>query len=248
MWTKVIAASAGLAVAGLTLAYAQPFGGPDRDRGAQRIQRWLPSANDMKAFTDARVAAMKAGLALSADQEKNWRPFEDAYRDLAKLRIERILAWREGRVQPPGNIVEGMQRRAERWSEGAAAFKKLADAAVPLYQSLDDAQKNRFGVLARMLRPRPVRFGMRSEGMGPGMMAPGMRGDRPGWHMRQNRGEIDRDERPGFGPGGLGMERFRERGFDRPRFGGLPADSDPFADFTQSEDDSGHAFAEADRL
>ncbi len=34
-----------------------------------------------------------------------------------------------------------------------AALKKLADAAAPLYSSLDDAQKHRFMVLARLDHP-----------------------------------------------------------------------------------------------
>ena len=32
----------------------------------------------------------------------------------------------------------------------AASLKKLADAAEPLYKSLDDGQKRRFGMLLRM--------------------------------------------------------------------------------------------------
>ncbi len=240
MWKQVLAASALIAVAGLTLAYAQPFGGPDRDRGAPNFQRWQPSADDIKAFTDARVAGMKAGLQLNAEQEKNWRPFEDAYRGLAKMRGDRMLARREGRVQPPANIVEFMQRRAEVWSEGAAAFKKLADAAAPLYQSLDDAQKQRFGVLARMLRPRPMRFGMHGDGM---------RGGRHGGGMMQNPGGFERG--PGFGPGGPGgpgMDRMRERGFERQRFGERQPDNDPFAELGFSGDDeTGNEFANAGR-
>jgi zinc resistance-associated protein len=42
----------------------------------------------MKAFTEARIAALKAGLPLTLDQENNWPQFEQAIRDLAKLRIE----------------------------------------------------------------------------------------------------------------------------------------------------------------
>ena len=37
-------------------------------------------------------------------------------------------------------------------SRRGAVLKQIADTAAPLYQSLDDAQKNRFGVLARMGR------------------------------------------------------------------------------------------------
>jgi hypothetical protein len=35
----------------------------------------------------------------------------------------------------------------------ATALKRLADAGTPLYQSLNDAQKHRFMLLAHMLRP-----------------------------------------------------------------------------------------------
>jgi hypothetical protein len=35
----------------------------------------------------------------------------------------------------------------------AAGLKKLADAEVPLYKSLNDAQKQRFEILTRALRP-----------------------------------------------------------------------------------------------
>ena len=35
----------------------------------------------------------------------------------------------------------------------SAALKRIADTGAPLYQSLNDAQKNRFSKLARILRP-----------------------------------------------------------------------------------------------
>ena len=37
---------------------------------------WQPSAEDISAFMDARIAALKAGLRLTPDQEKNWPAFE----------------------------------------------------------------------------------------------------------------------------------------------------------------------------
>jgi len=43
----------------------------------------------IKAFTDARIAALRAGLQLTPDQEKNWPPFEQALRDLVKLHQQR---------------------------------------------------------------------------------------------------------------------------------------------------------------
>ena len=84
MWKTVLAGTTALAIAGATLAYAQP--GP---MGHQRAQRWHPSAADAAAFADARIAALHAGLELNADQEKNWPALESALKDLTKERIER---------------------------------------------------------------------------------------------------------------------------------------------------------------
>ena len=118
----------------------------DRD-GASR---WQPSAADIKAFTDARVAALKAGLELTAEQEKNWPPVEAAIRDMAKARADRMVA--RTNEQPPSDPVEALHQRAERLGTVATGLKKLADAEEPLYKSFDDAQKQRFEVLTRAIR------------------------------------------------------------------------------------------------
>jgi LTXXQ motif family protein len=112
---------------------------------------WQPSAEDTSAFMDARIAALKAGLRLTADQEKNWPAFETAVRDMAKVRADR-WAMRQNE-QPPADPVEWLQRRADALGKAAAGLKKLADAEGPLYKSLDDAQKHRFEVLAQGLGP-----------------------------------------------------------------------------------------------
>ena len=52
------------------------------DDSAPQQDRFTPQ--DRAAFLDARIAALKAGLELSAEQEKNWPPLESAMRDLAK--------------------------------------------------------------------------------------------------------------------------------------------------------------------
>ena len=192
MLKKVLAATAMLAIAGSSFVYAQQrAGGPDgpggRDRDADRrprAERYQPTADDMSAFADARIAAIKAGLKLTPDQEKNWPAFESGYRNLAKLRADRTAARREARRlrheggaqnrgeardqsrdrDDTGSMVERMQRRADAMTRNAAALKQFADAAVPLYQSLDDAQKHRFGFLTRfMYRQRPMRFADNEE-------------------------------------------------------------------------------------
>ena len=62
------------------------------DDSAQRQEHGHFSPEDRAAFLDARIAALKAGLELNAEQEKNWAPLESAMRDLAKQRAERFAA------------------------------------------------------------------------------------------------------------------------------------------------------------
>ena len=77
------------------LAFAPFVGGTFAvaDDSAQQHARFSPE--DRAAFLDARIAALKAGLELNAEQEKNWPPLESAMRDLAKQRAERFAAWQE---------------------------------------------------------------------------------------------------------------------------------------------------------
>jgi hypothetical protein len=117
---------------------------------AQKEHHWQFSADDAKAFVNSRVAAIKTGLDLTPAQEKNWAPFETALRDQAKARAERFAAWREKRKEQKGegpDAIARMDRLSEWLSIRAADLKALSTAAKPLYDSLDDAQKRRFGRL-----------------------------------------------------------------------------------------------------
>ncbi len=94
MLKPMIAATAVLAIAGASIVYAQqrsgePGGSARSGEGGPRSEHYRPSADDIKAFTDARIAALRAGLQLTLDQEKNWPPFEQALRDLVKLHQQR---------------------------------------------------------------------------------------------------------------------------------------------------------------
>jgi hypothetical protein len=120
------------------------------DDSAQQHSRFSPE--DRAAFLDARIAGLKAGLELSADQEKNWPPLESAMRDLAKERAARFAAWRQSRNEDRDEArdvspIDRLTRASERLSARAADLQKLAGAAKPLYDSLDDSQKRRFAVL-----------------------------------------------------------------------------------------------------
>jgi hypothetical protein len=146
---KLLIGTTALAIAGASFAYAQqPPRGPDR-------QQWRPSAEDISAFTDARIAGLKAGLKLTPDQEKNWPAVETALRDLAKQRADRMAARASAKTDDkPGaekrDPIERLRYRADLMSETGANLKKLADAAAPLYQSLDESQKHRFQMLAQL--------------------------------------------------------------------------------------------------
>lgn len=110
---------------------------------------WKLTDEDRSALVDARVAALKAGLKLTAAQEKNWPPVEAAIRELAKAKAARRAEWREKFKdhEDHHNLIEIIQFRAKTMELRAAGLHKLADAAKPLYDSLDDAQKRRLILL-----------------------------------------------------------------------------------------------------
>lgn len=184
-----IAAVAVLAIAGSTAVYAQ------HRHWAYGHMRMSPE--DRAAFADARIAAVHAGLKLSADQEKLWPPVEAAVKEFAKLRIDRANARMnadkdDSSQQKPDDPVTRLRERADNMATSAAAMKKIADAADPLYKTLDDGQKRRLAVLTHMEH----RFGGGEGWRHHGMMGQGM--------MGHDRG-FDRDD----GPRGRGLDRNR---------------------------------------
>ena len=194
----LLAGAAVLAIAGTTVVYAQH-------------RPWLHehmrmSPEDRAAFTDARIAAVHAGLKLTPDQEKLWPPLEAAVRDFAKLRIDRANARmnadnaKPDSAKPDGvkpddskaaqaqdDPVARLRQRADDMAASGAALKKIADAADPLYKTLDDGQKRRLKILTHMER--------RSEG---------------GWRHREFERGMDRG-------GDQDRGGDRDRGYDRDR-------------------------------
>jgi hypothetical protein len=157
----LLAGTAALVLAGSTAVYAQ-----HRPWFHDHMRM---SAEDRAAFADARIAAVHAGLKLNADQEKLWPPVETAVKEFAKLRIDRASA-RMGASrddnrdrQKPDDPVARLRERAEAMGSTAAALKKIADAADPLYKTLDDGQKRRLAILTHM-EGRFGREGWRQRG------------------------------------------------------------------------------------
>jgi zinc resistance-associated protein len=173
MLKPVLAAAAVLAIAGVPLVYAQQRGdNPGYGAGPRAEYRHRLSTEDAAAFTDARIAALKAGLELTPDQVQNWPAFEQAMRDVidARLQIRQSRWGDQGQTpqqgQNPGTPFDRMALRADDLAKMSAALKRLADAGAPLYQSLTDAQRGRFDMLAHVLRPhnRMAERGWRGEG------------------------------------------------------------------------------------
>lgn len=149
MKKALLAGVAAVMLAGSTAAvYAEPW---------SHRHRAPISAEDRAAYADARIAAVKAGLKLTPDQEKLWPPVEQAVRDLMKQRIDRANARMQARSDAErdgkdGKIVDQVARlreRADAMAATASAMKRVADAAEPLYKTLDDGQKRRLATLTR---------------------------------------------------------------------------------------------------
>src|SRR3954452_19212327 len=144
----LLAGTAALLLAGSTAVYAQ-----HRPWFHDHMRM---SAEDRSAFADARIAAVHAGLKLNAEQEKLWPPVEAAVKEFAKLRIDRANARMNAMRdddrdrQAPRDPVTRLRDHAEAMGATAAAMKKIADAADPLYKTLDDGQKRRLAILTRM--------------------------------------------------------------------------------------------------
>jgi len=186
-----IAAVAVLAIAGSTAVYAQ-----HRYWGHHGFSRMNPE--DRAAYADARIAAVHAGLKLTADQEKLWPPVEAAVKEFAKLRIDRANARMnapqdDSSQQKPDDPVVRLRDRAETMAATAAAMKKIAETADPLYKTLDDGQKRRLAVLTHMDRGFGGRGGWRHH-------EHGMGGDRDSdRHHGYGRNRDDRDGGPARG-------------------------------------------------
>jgi hypothetical protein len=111
-----------------------------------RTDRVELTANQMADRSDARIAKMKVDLNLTADQGKSWAGFASAMQDMNKKQADRRIAKRDARAQQQGTIdlIDELRRSADSLFEYANERKKLADAAQPLYASLNEQQKNRF--------------------------------------------------------------------------------------------------------
>lgn len=137
MLRTVIVGMTALFIAGPTVAYSQT---------ESHGQEMLKSV-DWKAMTDARIDLIKAALQLTPDQEKLWPPVEEAIRARSEARLARMEEMAKPRTERR-DALELLQARAANLTARGEGLKKLADAWQPLYEKLDDKQKQRLRVLA----------------------------------------------------------------------------------------------------
>ncbi|HEY0144953.1 MAG: Spy/CpxP family protein refolding chaperone [Methylovirgula sp.] len=149
----VLAVLAGCGLTSLAInAYADPVSGQTTEQpsssdasSSDAPEHFHFSDADRAAFLDARIAALHAGLVLTPAQEKLWPSVESALRETHKVIADQRAARRNS--PRPADPVAWLQRASDNTMARGEALKKLADAAGPLYSSLNDDQKNRLPFL-----------------------------------------------------------------------------------------------------
>jgi len=103
------------------------------------------TAEQIVTNSDANIERIKKELNLSPEQEKHWSAFNSAMHYLGHNGAER-LNLRVARAQrdPPDDIIEQMRNEAQFLNDRALDQRNVADAAEPLFASLDDKQKQTF--------------------------------------------------------------------------------------------------------
>lgn len=116
-------------------------------------QRWHPTPAQAAALTEANIASLKTALNLAAEQAKNWPSLEKAIRDLAMQRATRMSAPQQSERAPETHF-DRVRQRAAALAKISAGLNQYADAATPLFESLDPSQKQLFILLTtKWVRP-----------------------------------------------------------------------------------------------
>jgi hypothetical protein len=100
------------------------------------------TAEQIVANSDAYIARIKTELKLTPEQEKHWTAFNSAMHYLGHNGADRLnLRIARAQRDPPDDIVEQMRNEAQFLNDRAVDQRNVADAAEPLFASLDDRQK-----------------------------------------------------------------------------------------------------------
>jgi len=100
------------------------------------------TAEQIVANSDANIDRIKAELNLTSEQEKNWTAFNSAMHYLGHNGADRLnLRIARAKRDPPDDIIEQMRNEAQFLNDRAVDQRSVADAAEPLFASLNDKQK-----------------------------------------------------------------------------------------------------------
>jgi hypothetical protein len=100
------------------------------------------SAEQIVANSDANIDRIKTELKLTPEQEKHWTGFNSAMHYLGHNGADRLnLRIARAKRDPPDDIIEQMRNEAQFLNDRSADQRNVADAAEPLFVSLDDKQK-----------------------------------------------------------------------------------------------------------
>jgi hypothetical protein len=100
------------------------------------------TAEQIVATSDANIERIKTELKLTPEQEKHWAGFNSAMHYLGHNGADRLnLRIARAKRDPPDDIIEQMRNEAQFLNDRAVDQRSVADAAEPLFASLDDKQK-----------------------------------------------------------------------------------------------------------
>ena len=103
------------------------------------------TAEQIVTNSDNNIERIKKELQLTPEQEKNWATFNSAMHSLGHNGADRLnLRVARAKRDPPDDIVEQMRNEAQFLDDRAVDQRSVADAAEPLYASLNDKQKQIF--------------------------------------------------------------------------------------------------------
>ncbi|WP_375412668.1 Spy/CpxP family protein refolding chaperone [uncultured Bradyrhizobium sp.] len=100
------------------------------------------TAEQIVANSDAYIDRIKTELKLTPEQEKNWTAFNSAMHYLGHNGADRLnLRIARAQRDPPDDIIDQMRNEAQFLNDRAVDQRNVADAAEPLFASLDAKQK-----------------------------------------------------------------------------------------------------------
>ena len=103
------------------------------------------TAEQIVANSDANIERIKNELKLTPEQEKHWTGFNSAMHYLGHNGADRLnLRIARAKRDPPDDIIEQMRNEAQFLNDRAVDQRNVADAAEPLFASLNEKQKATF--------------------------------------------------------------------------------------------------------